>query len=299
MIDYGTHSVNVLCAMLRLREDNKDKVMLLCGNHETDQEGMSGKNIYKDDLLNVKTIFTLDKSNVIDEIFSKNISLIGPDMLALHFENEEEGTYFMHGMYPFVQINGMYYDYYDTNTTDTVNRFLETRGGKNASFVSELIQWNDLSGNPASKASERGIDGIVSVGSNDLISVMNKYKIKGFIRGHQDNCGAQYYPYHEDCHNTINIHHETDFFNKRQNKLCRQSSALHDNWCTQKKPIRYNWEILTDANKTNIKNRIITLSMAHEKHTDPRYKTRNSKTPPMGGYIKLTALLNEESKLRV
>jgi hypothetical protein len=281
LIDYGSKSLNVLCAMLRLRNDNKDKVMLLCGNHET-SDTISGKNEFSKEL----SIFDeLDNFVKITEIINKNISNIGPDMLALHFGDEIEGTYFMHGMYPFAEINDKYYDYYDTENTDTVTDFLNVPAAnkQKALSVSDLIQWNDLSGVSKSFPSKRNIKGVVNVGSDHLIIVMNKYKIKGIIRGHQDNCGAQNYPYDETCKHTINIVYETARANK-YNKKCRASGTTDKDWCSSKQ-IEYAYANLQPLNP-KINARIITLSMAHEKHAKiegPRY------TPPMGGYIKLTA----------
>ena len=295
LIDYGKHSLNVLCAMLRLREDNKDKVMLLCGNHETNinpLEKISGKDDFDNE---IKAFMTssgnLSNRDRIIEIFSKQISLIGPDMLALHFGGELEGTYFMHGMYPFAEIDGTYYDYYDTKNTDTVTTFLNVHaigGTQKASSVSDLIQRNDLSGVPESEPTNRGIKGVVQVGSDHLIDVMNKYRIKGFIRGHQDNCGAQNYPYDVHCENTINIKYAKTKDDKNYSKMCRQTSTSDSVWCSSKQ-IEYAYQKLSESeskskSKSNqINARIITLSMAHEKHADKQY------SPPMGGYIKLTA----------
>ena len=95
LIDYGSKSINVLCAMLRLRKDNINNVMLLCGNHETDSLTISGR---KQLLFEIKNNHQKN-ADLINTVLKK-IYLIGPDMVALHFENELEGTYFMHGMYP-------------------------------------------------------------------------------------------------------------------------------------------------------------------------------------------------------
>jgi hypothetical protein len=283
LIDYGSKSLNVLCAMLRLRNDNKSKVMLLCGNHETPDTRVSGKPKFYYDLS--KTIKDLDKLTRIATIIRNNISNIGPDMLALHFGDEIEGTYFMHGMYPFVynikKKSGEkdYYDYYDETESAKAEEILNSLD----LTVSDLIQWNDLSeeNNGITIRTDRQVDGIVKVGHTELIDIMNKYMIKGIIRGHQDMCGVQSYPLdkYNTCGNTINM------TNDRDHRNCKENST-EDNlgWCTNSDK-QYRWAFI--ANPSEIKERVITLSMAFEKSkiSQPRAEYN----PPMGGYIQLTS----------
>jgi hypothetical protein len=264
LIDYGTKNLNVLCAMLRLRKENEGRVMLLCGNHETSQM-ISGR-------ITVAKEYSGSYNNEEITKISKTLSeihLIGPDMLALHFGNEVEGTYFMHGMYPIL---------YDKNT-ETYSYYPKDEDIKEK-ILTYLIQWNDVTYDGTTKPSQRG-DNIspVHLGSKPIAHVMNEYKIKGFIRGHQDNCGTHIYPYKMSCENTYVIK------NAKTNRACRNDTMKDAfGWCSGD-IIKYQWthipitENLVSMNIA-LEERVLTTSTANEK----------SNTAPIGSYLLLTVV---------
>ena len=268
--------------MLRLRNDNPEKVMLLCGNHEAavdEKYTFSGR----ESIGKEKLKYNESEKDIITKTM-ENISFIGPDMLALHFGNELQGTYFMHGMYPF-----KYTEYPKEPNTSKFSYWPEdTTIIKSTELMSELIQWNDVSENGISGQSSRGVSNGVTIGTKELSTIMNKYGIKGFIRGHQDACATQGYPLegYDKCLHTENIKHIYDQ-NKRE---CKNGvgkvidSDKKSNWC-ETGPINYNWEELKTDSEDEIKEateklkyRIITTSMANQK----------AGIAPLGGYIKLT-----------
>ena len=268
LIDYGTNSMNVLCALLRLRADNPGKVMLLCGNHETPDDNISGRDDFTQEIAKK----SIDSTAV--KFVKENIHLIGPDMLALHFGDELEGTYFMHGMYPAKDVYVNEIDDFETHFWPY--HFIDMES------LSNLIQWNDVSTDGATRRSTRGNlkKTHLQLGSGTLLDIMEKYRIKGFVRGHQDLCGTQLYPleFYEKCLTTTSKKTAT-----MENKKCDINQTNDDRWC--KVAIEYAFKFMrygfTETEDSFLKNRVITTSMANE-------KTRG--VSPMGGYIKITAV---------
>jgi len=277
LIDYGSNSINVLCSMLFLRKNNPKQVMLLCGNHESKDNNIPGRDKFKSEVNKFKNEFNKDNNKIITAIID-NISLIGPDMLALHFGDEIEGTYFMHGMYPVKFENQQNFFGFQKPTENKITYWPAEK--VLPEILEKLIQWNDLSiDSSETSASSRNVEPTCNVGSTILTEIMNKYRIKGFIRGHQDYCGAQLYPLKdpEECTQTANII-TTKVANNVYTRVCKNKSAslFSSGWC-KTDGIKYQWENINNGESIN-ENRIITISMANEK----------TGSAPLGGYIELT-----------
>ena len=272
LIDYGRNSMNVLCALLRLRADNPGKVMLLCGNHETPNNKISGRSDFTEEITR-KKIDTITVDFVKD-----NIHLIGPDMLALHFGDELEGTYFMHGMYPAKDVLGKTGEY---TTYFWPLKFEDMKPDE----LTNLIQWNDVSTNGETRRSDRkGLEHThIQLGSSELVDIMNTYRIKGFIRGHQDLCGTHLYPleFYENCRKTTSKNTVT-MVDKKCSSI--KDPPQTDGWCMR--AIKFEFKFIEEYYdkkllKSLLQKRVITTSIANE-------KTKG--VSPMGGYIKITAV---------
>lgn len=173
-----------------------------------------------------------------------------------------KGTYLMHGMYP-VQYKNLNFSYWPADKEI------------DSTMLQDLIQWNDLSTDSTTLDNYRvrGAEGSCAIGSDKLIEIMNRYGIKGFIRGHQDYCGAQLYPLTDpnNCSNTINI------ITNGKNRKCKNTSFFsRSGWCKTNN-LTYKWEKV-QLNGTLAPPRVITISMANQK----------TGTAPLGGYIELT-----------
>ena len=323
IIDYGTNSLNVLYELVMLRHNNPGKVMLLSGNHEGSANidyQISGFDKFNNELTN-KLNLSEDK---IKQLLNY-INNIGPDLLSLRFENEAESLYLMHGMYPIRLKKST--DTISNNTTDILvwpeindNKLFHKNEDGTAKTIkdlwSEATQWNDITSTFVTKNSKRGFRDLFELGIDILYPLMRKYGIKGFIRGHQDNCPAQLFPVDTNgrtCGNMSSFIFE-DKNDPSTAKCIRYRKNVTD-WC------KYNTSY-TDIPRINsldeyilskthsldtinltrliqsfpslsidekkketiaremlntMKNRIITISMAGHK----RYA-------PLGGYIKLT-----------
>ena len=180
---------------------------------------------------------------------------------------------------------------------------------------SHATQWNDIASTIFTKSSSRKFKHLFELGIDVLYPIMIKYGIKGFIRGHQDNCPAQFFPVDindQVCGNAIGLKFE-DKNDPRTVKCVQKIDS--NNWCTYKTSysklpeISYihnnltaplettnlvkflkdasinkktpedikKWEGIVHNALYIMKERIITISMAGQK----RYA-------PLGGYILLT-----------
>jgi hypothetical protein len=243
LIDYGNNSINILYFFINLRLKNPGKVMLLAGNHEgsigkcevTGVQDFNSEIIRKTTNLFNSSINQTDKNTLIERL-KEYIRHIGPVMLSLRFENEAESIYFMHGMYPvYSPDNEKNMTIYNPKTTK-----VEIWPYKPLDKIKEdLTQWGDVSDGIISKNSVRGGDGSFKLGIDILYPIMRRFGIKGFIRGHQDNCPAQLYPYTVNnkegkdvyCANTAAINFgvmSPDIIDPTQ-IICKHKE--NDNWC--------------------------------------------------------------------
>ena len=330
IIDYGVNSLNVVYDLVMLRHNNPGKVMLLSGNHE----GSAGIELvlgFDDFFKEITSKLNLDKEN--SDRLLNYIYCIGPDMLSLRFENEAESIYLMHGMYPVTLRNSV--DTLSNNTTDlniwpdinrdklkdkfTLEEIKKIKEKNKTEPIppnfSHATQWNDIASTIFTKNSRRSFKHLFELGIDVLYPIMIKYGIKGFIRGHQDNCPAQFFPVDindQVCGNAIGLKFE-DKNDPRTVKCVQKIDS--NNWCTYKTSysklpeISYIHNNLTAPLETTnlvkflkdasinkktpediikwegilhnalyiMKERIITISMAGQK----RYA-------PLGGYILLT-----------
>jgi hypothetical protein len=112
---------------------------------------------------------------------------------------------------------------------------------------------------------------------------MNTYRIKGFIRGHQDLCGTHLYPleFYENCRKTTSKNTVT-MVDKKCSSI--KDPPQTDGWCMR--AIKFEFKFIEEYYdkkllKSLLQKRVITTSIANE-------KTKG--VSPMGGYIKITAV---------
>jgi hypothetical protein len=224
LIDYGSNSLKVLYAMVKLRALNPGKVMLLAGNHEGTLPGSDPDSKITDmtGRLELDTEFTKNGYLPIYEplhrmnLFIKKTLTIGPAMLSLRFEGDKYRICMMHGMYPGYreQFNSTIYWWPKERNENMTNKY---KGRDNMYIPSpycqeteekepyvdtyyksliELTQWNDLAPEKATRSGNARGDMIteqnrlrmVEWAMDDLNTVMQEQGIKAFIRGHQDGC---------------------------------------------------------------------------------------------------------------
>lgn len=332
IIDYGTNSLNVLYDLVMLRHNNPGRVMLLSGNHEGSahyEYRITGFDNFISEIANKFNLKEDEYNDTIKQLINY-INNIGPDLLSLRFENEKESLYLMHGMYPVRLRNSV--QKLSNNITDIliwpeqnkehdVKVFHKNIHGfeKNIKELwAEATQWNDITSTFVSTKSKRGtLFDLFELGIDILYPLMKKYGIKGFIRGHQDNCPAQLFPvdpYGKTCGNMATI--EFKELNKPDTFKCIKNRRTEKEWCkyntsyedipniksleeylisqneslktfnltrfieslpSTKKIDQDKKELIAKDMLNTMKNRIITISMAGHK----RYA-------PLGGYIKLT-----------
>jgi hypothetical protein len=276
LIDYGNYSCRVLEVMLTLRRINgKERVMLLSGNHEGSTDiGVTGKDKFQAELNRIAPQRVTEILNI--------TKYIGPSMLMLRFANDNGYYCMMHGMFPAISpINidssdniplstvYMWPDY--TNNTPIVSSNRDTPN------FTDAVQWNDLSGKPETYTGQRGIDYSLRIGYELLKEIMNKYKIKAFIRGHQDTCPTEYG--YTGINTTTN--EEGEEIEPTENDVCPASIAtkakinLRNNvktWECRENPPQNSCikriiipGLSQELTTANIKKRVLTTSMAHEK----------------------------------
>lgn len=296
LVDYHKYSVNVLYAMVKLRELNKDKVMLLTGNHEGSTD-ITGKDEFKTEL---QEYIRDNKLKVELNEFHRLLTTIGPAMLRLKYENDNAYFYMMHGMYP-VTLKNKYpqnisidfdidnnphneisiekFNIWSSTNTDQTQQNMIMPPNNNDCYPNfwTAVQWNDLSSNQFTKSGNRGFNYTVSLGTRLLAYIMEKEKIKAFIRGHQDQCqtqmglmeGTDGY----DCRNSVAVKGTRDdnWGNSLENSnyikrvfSCNEKRNVNkiDGWCHAE-----NVSPITGlpTSHDDIKKRLFTSSMAHIK----------------------------------
>ena len=121
----------------------------------------------------------------------------------------------------------------------------------------------------------------IRINPYNLIDIINKYKIKTFIRGHQDGCGTQQGFFHNECKNTIVTKLDRTAYVDDDNKPHNQPSFKKlsckninkEPWCELELK-----NINSIADKNNILERIFTTSMAYSKP---------GSDAPFGAYISI------------
>ena len=283
LVDYGTYSVNVLFAMIKLRSLNPGRVMILTGNHEgsfgTTNEEISGRSKFNDQYCGWRP----GTCKISFPKMQPRLQNIGPSMIYLYIDNDACPICLMHGMYPIYNIEKVnkenpkvnkcfvypYKKLFDLSNESIIvsSEDYEVIWNKmtveKRKLFADLIQWNDLASSDT-KDTLTGRGGcLVEVGKTLLFYIMKEQKIKAFIRGHQDFCSPIQGTYVDNgalkCSKKI-------FTGANCNRAI--SNNIIDNFnnnsleCYIKLP-----DTIIDEPKSldEMENRIFTISMAREK----------------------------------
>lgn len=303
LVDYTHGSMNVLYAMLKLRQLNPDKVMLLSGNHEGEW-WVSGKQHLYDEITKnsyiaaigqaIKTAesefdfqLKFDGSRIKKYVpaqdvetygkFTSLVRAIGPCMLLAQYQGDSEVFAFMHGMWPVVVKNGN--ELYIWSVTSKYDIPMHSDDQCIPNFRT-AIMWNDLAERDTD-ISKRGLPYAVEIGSDVLHIAMKRSNVKAIVRGHQDLCFTQQgllkSNYHHQCEKGVAVTQSP----ATGRKMCKHE-FIDDGWC-KSESIVVSGIPSTEDDATQ---RVLTSSMAFEK---------TGGTTCMGAYILIEPYMESQN----
>lgn len=182
IVDRGQYSLEILSFIFQLIKNNKDKVYMIRGNHETTK-------IYE------RKIFHNLKENLIDEFETKNltekqktnvINFINNSPVAIILVCNGKKIWCCHGSIPYklknlVDINTL--NKFIKNENNEENKIFKCKKKKLTTF----IMWTDLYYESQTKFTERGIYDLQDIDYDTLKELFLLLGIDFMIRGHQDN----------------------------------------------------------------------------------------------------------------
>lgn len=294
LVDYIDNSIDVLYAMTRLRYLNPESVCLLRGNHEG-EVAISGKNVLYAELedkgyfpimeeafekfnlpaapQSIKEM--LQRSGIVKNNryletyakFSTMLQLIGPCMLLVQYEGDNDWFAFMHGMWPVAYHNKQYVIWNQSMFgLDPYPYPIKMSSANNCEpSFSTVIMWNDLSDSAVSKISQRGMSFALEVGTDLLHHIMKENRVKAFVRGHQDSCHIQKGMFERvegvgsyKCNKGVAT--SGNIVSLGQMRSCASGAEYVDGWCTNDVFVRG-----LPSSSNDVADRVFTASMAHRR----------------------------------
>ena len=187
IIDRGMFSTEILVSILLLKRENDKNVIIIAGNHEASYPNINSRDGFQTELN--------FKYNDKDELYNNFNALFSNLPVAVLVHNNGQTIWLSHGCF-----NASVDLDYKLNSEDYNKKTEIVLPTNNNKFIINSILWSDIAYDPDR---ERGAGDYYKKNTRkEFRAFMDKYKITGVIRGHQDNYSNSIIYYHNNTDGT-------------------------------------------------------------------------------------------------
>ena len=187
IIDRGMFSTEILVSILLLKKENDKNVIIIAGNHEASYPNINSRDGFQTELN-----FKYNDNN---ELYNNFNALFSNLPVAVLIHNTDQTIWLSHGCF-----NASVDLDYKLNSEDYNKKTEIVLPTDNDKFIINSILWSDIAYDPER---ERGAGDYYHKNTREEFrAFMDKYKITGVIRGHQDNYSNSIIYYHNNTDGT-------------------------------------------------------------------------------------------------